>query len=822
MSDLLGDLGYEAYFHVILGRQHTSVVKCTDSAICRSIQATCSSEVVILRDFLKQSVLFWEKMENKICSIAIHPLGLNLLIGYDKGVKFYNILLNKLVEVKHFDQYSYPQVSLSKAGHMMVLTSGSDIHVYNLNFERYAELKGHKSVVNQVVWRDDNHLISSDQEGTIHEWDIIKKKEIWVYKIPEQTCSAFAVSTDNTYVASSGGKVRRFSNTVLNGELDAHVQMTALVIADIMLLGGTMKGSITAFPLTLEGGAIFEIPCHQSNVINLRLKDGGCTLLATGEDGMISTWRVQNVNSTETDLFAEEVLIERKVLEEEDDLILEMEKKLDNQMTKYENDRRLQNEQHEKEMACAIQGYKAIQKRQMSKIMELTEKNYNIQSSSEEELVKRIEKIRGQKNKDKQEIEAKILNESERREKLVAEREKVRKLYDSEISKIRDENESSISTMRELNEKDEAKIKELETSMQKELDARAKIVAQNKDFYQNFEELTAKKSEEFNSRLRSDLEKRLYENSLITSEIERLRGELKYEKECCRALDAEFGTKKKMHENLESTIKYIKDKISQLHDDICRKESVLDDKGSMTVVLEEEAKEMVHLNSEADWKHEDYRKVLEIKIKELSDIDKELKKLMKTQLVMERYKAEFVSCTENIQDSKALRWAMLRLLQMRILKGPIKEEEVFVGDTDPYSKFCRLRDHYESLISTILNRTKEVQTTFRKNYVKLAKENSDWTAFGEALRTDFQQKEERISCLEEALQMPWNQFATDPSETQRRLQNAYENLECLEKTENEEIQKRLSLIEEQDKELQRLHGLLVVDQRGIVARKMAL
>ena len=99
-------------------------------------------------------------------------------------------------------------------------------------------------------------------------------------------------------------------------------------------------------------------------------------------------------------------------------------------------------------------------------------------------------------------------------------------------------------------------------------------------------------------------------------------------------------------------------------------------------------------------------------------------------------------------------------------------------------------------------------------------ENSDWTAFGEALRRDLMKKKKKIEILEKCVKLRAKDFSKDPSETQRRFNNVYENLKSMEAEENEQIQKRIDLIEKQATELQRLHGLAVVEEHGKIIRKI--
>nr|XP_042896916.1 kinesin-like protein KIF20B [Parasteatoda tepidariorum] len=148
-----------------------------------------------------------------------------------------------------------------------------------------------------------------------------------------------------------------------------------------------------------------------------------------------------------------------------------------------------------------------------------------------------------------------------------------------------------------------------------------------------------------------------------------------------------------------------------------------------------------------------------------------------------------------------------------------KEEDVEVGETDLFSRFTKQRDNYESLINVVQSRNDQIKESNRQSFLKLAQENSDWTAFAESLRADVNNKKERIACLEETLGLKADEFATNPAETQKRLQKVAETFQQLEEKESNEIEKRMNLIQSQASEILRLHALVNVEERNKIVRR---
>ncbi|GIX86950.1 uncharacterized protein CEXT_254631 [Caerostris extrusa] len=98
-------------------------------------------------------------------------------------------------------------------------------------------------------------------------------------------------------------------------------------------------------------------------------------------------------------------------------------------------------------------------------------------------------------------------------------------------------------------------------------------------------------------------------------------------------------------------------------------------------------------------------------------------------------------------------------------------------------------------------------------------ENSDWTAFAEAIREDIRQKKDRIRCLEEALGMKAEEFGRNPALTQRRLLQSPDT-EAARRGGEQADRATFGPRGDQQKEILRLHGLLTVEEKGRVFRKM--
>ncbi|CAL1286903.1 unnamed protein product [Larinioides sclopetarius] len=322
------------------------------------------------------------------------------------------------------------------------------------------------------------------------------------------------------------------------------------------------------------------------------------------------------------------------------------------------------------------------------------------------------------------------------------------------------------------------------------------------------------------------------------SEMKELESQFNYEKECCRSIQDAFKTKHSLFHGLQNVSEELK-RQSEFSHQLEGAAAELSTEGNQKIedceeeirVKSEKLQQMKDQLQKSKESHKELCALLKVKRREEAVLNERLKstensvmdntrQLLAAELLLERYRMEFVTSTSECPNATALRWAMLRLYEKRVAKPAVKEESLFFTDTDPYIRFCKQRDHYENLINVVRSRTSQIKATFRENFIKLAKENSDWSAFAEALRADIRRKQERIQCLEEGLGLKAEDFGRNPTETQRRLLEMAETLRHLKEVEDKQIEQRLTLIKEQQAEVQRLHGLLSVEDKGKITRKM--
>jgi WD40 repeat protein len=107
-------------------------------------------------------------------SIAIHPSGLYILVGFSDKLKLMNLLIDDIRPFREFTVRGCKECKFSNGGQYFAAVTGSTIQIFSTwNFESLGSLKGHNGKVQSVYWSpDDSRVITSGTEGAVYEWSL--------------------------------------------------------------------------------------------------------------------------------------------------------------------------------------------------------------------------------------------------------------------------------------------------------------------------------------------------------------------------------------------------------------------------------------------------------------------------------------------------------------------------------------------------------------------------------------------------------------------------------------------------------------------------
>ena len=107
-------------------------------------------------------------------SVALHPGGHHLLIGFSNKLQLMNILVDDLQIVRDFPITMCRECHFSKGGHAFAAAQSNVISVFNYHSgKKQIDFKGHNSKVRRIHWNYDDHsIISTEDDGPIYQWKV--------------------------------------------------------------------------------------------------------------------------------------------------------------------------------------------------------------------------------------------------------------------------------------------------------------------------------------------------------------------------------------------------------------------------------------------------------------------------------------------------------------------------------------------------------------------------------------------------------------------------------------------------------------------------
>ncbi|MGB3573154.1 MAG: WD40 repeat domain-containing protein, partial [Phormidesmis sp.] len=152
--------------------------------------------------------------------------------------------------------------------------------------------------VNAIAFHptDDAVLVSGDQDGLIHIWNVERRQIVRTLDNGAGRVVSLAISSDGRYIASGGydQKIRIWDlasgnlQRVLAGH-DLAVSGIAFSPDDRLLASSSYDESIKTWDWA-DGKELCTLRGHAGFVYSVAFADGGSTLVSGGYDGTVRTW----------------------------------------------------------------------------------------------------------------------------------------------------------------------------------------------------------------------------------------------------------------------------------------------------------------------------------------------------------------------------------------------------------------------------------------------------------------------------------------------------------------------------------------------------
>eukprot|EP00747_Dinoflagellata_sp_TGD_P024616 gnl/TRDRNA2_/TRDRNA2_130676_c0_seq1.p1 gnl/TRDRNA2_/TRDRNA2_130676_c0~~gnl/TRDRNA2_/TRDRNA2_130676_c0_seq1.p1 ORF type:complete len:1115 (-),score=249.91 gnl/TRDRNA2_/TRDRNA2_130676_c0_seq1:22-3366(-) len=289
---------------VVSGGFHAGPVVGLDVAAQRPLIASACKKDQSIRIWnyvTKQCELRWEFTRDPPTSVAIHPLGYFVVVGFSDKLRYFQVLVNELRLHREFAVRGTRLLRFSHGGHLLVAAYTKFAVVYSTRtLSKIAMLHAHQMPISSISFDPDDHVVvTCGEDGLVCQWDTATWEKVAEHSMREVNMAYQyqCVSVSSSGVACLGawdkshGHFRRFKDCVPldDVELPGHTRITSLCHYSGCgaTLAGTSSGALWIYPQNGAPGFHTEYGLHGGTCSWMRLSVDGRFLITAGDDGTI-------------------------------------------------------------------------------------------------------------------------------------------------------------------------------------------------------------------------------------------------------------------------------------------------------------------------------------------------------------------------------------------------------------------------------------------------------------------------------------------------------------------------------------------------------
>ncbi|KAJ1461241.1 hypothetical protein M885DRAFT_611963 [Pelagophyceae sp. CCMP2097] len=722
----------------------------------------CIRKPLVVTCGLDRSVRVWNYLDHNCelvkhfsedpFSVAFHPSGLHVIVGFSDKLRLLNLLMDDLRVYREVPIKLCRECCFSNGGQYFAAVNGNIIMIFDFySCEKLQDLRGHNSKVRSVYWStNDASIISCGQDGAVYQWDWADGKRTGEF-VQKGTVYNCALGTaDSVFAVGSDHMMKELEVPDLQPvkQLDGGITLGQIVLshAEHMMFAGTAPddgrpGCVRAysFPLT---GDFLEYACLGAPVTRMRISFDDQYLVVAGEDGCICVFDVKDrqdrtVRAAGTAAgvagaldnraapWSEEILVTKSDLEEKNLATQELRNKIEELQLHNEYQLRLKDMSYSEKIKEATEKYMQDLEQEKNKYELLREEKNDIEMECEE----RHRQLEEQHHHELQELEGayqqKIMLEVERYQLLVHERslqlrrweeqrDVVSATHDSYVAELTDDFEQKLEEDRlvRLQLEDETgelkrEFDESKTQLEDDIDTEIQNLRHRYDM-----QLSAEREATLRYKGENGIMKKKF--TVLTKDIEdqkeeikALLGREKELKDSIAKLGVEIAAHKSEIRRRDDTIGAKEKKIYELkkkNQELEKFKFVLDYKiKELKRQIEPRETEISTMQSQIkamDRELEQYHKSnaqLDLMIGELRgkldamqrEILQQRQKISDGQANMRRFKAELHACAQHIQDPPLLKATVEALQKAHAAPGGARDATT---DDDVMAEYRRHED----------------------------------------------------------------------------------------------------------------------------------
>ncbi|KAJ3076789.1 Cilia- and flagella-associated protein 57 [Podochytrium sp. JEL0797] len=388
-------------FDHVLPAFHHGAITSLDVCIRKPLLISCSTDKSVrIWNYLTGECELCKYFSEEATSVAIHPSGLYVLIGFGDKLRLMNVLIDDFRPFKEFGIRACREACFSNGGHLFAAAHGNIIQLYSVwSFENVANFKGHNGKVRSLYWSpDDAILVSAGTDGAVYSWVTKDGKRDGEYILKNCSYTSAVCTGDgkSLYAVGSDRTLKEITDLAVSCQLDSLDTLTQVTISGSgkMMFAGTSRGCIRSlkFPLTGENGDYQEHQAHSSTVNRIRMSNCDNYLFSGSEDGTIYMFKVADrvdrgaIKSDRNLTYSDEILITKSDLEEKTISMAELHRSLEELKLEHEYQLRLKDMNFNEKIKEKEAKYNQELMEEYEKFQGLQVKSANLQESWQRQM----------------------------------------------------------------------------------------------------------------------------------------------------------------------------------------------------------------------------------------------------------------------------------------------------------------------------------------------------------------------------------------------------------------------------------------------------
>eukprot|EP01063_Lacrimia_lanifica_P035882 TRINITY_DN695_c0_g1_i1.p1 TRINITY_DN695_c0_g1~~TRINITY_DN695_c0_g1_i1.p1 ORF type:complete len:1201 (+),score=508.73 TRINITY_DN695_c0_g1_i1:85-3687(+) len=687
--------GEDAMFEHLAQSFHSAPITGLDTCVRKPLIATCSKDHSIKIWNHNDHTLEMSKMfHSEATSIAMHPSGLHILVGFSDKLRFMNVYGDDIREFKSFPIRQCYECRFSNGGQYFAAVHGNIISIYSTyTCEPIGHLRGHNGKVRSLFWMppDDTRLVSVGMDGAVFDWSVrdCRKENDFVIKSAHYTsvtagCAGSANAAPLVWAVAGDKKLREFeiaslhSGAVQEPETgDAPLSTICFSPHHKLLLCGSDDGSVCSIPTPLGAtqSSLWEsILAHGAPITRIALTYDESVLFTAGDDCSLYMYdiREKDARATKKEItFAEEILISKTDLEDKNNEISAQRGKVDDLKLDMEYQAQKHDIAHIKEMKALEDEHREQSERQAQKFDQLL----SLKNEQEQEFMEirreTSEKHRSELAKLEGDYQAQLAASEEQIQRLQNEIEDQQKNYLGTLSqkeryleKTKRDEEDSFQTALQVEKEECEKLRSQKKSLESQHEDIRKMIEEMTD--RDIEEL----KEKYDRKLREAREQLLHlkgENGIMKKKFYDLQKSIK-DKNTEIALLFESQAEK------EGKIKALDKDIDALRNEIRERDETIGDKEKRIYDLRKKNQELEKFKFVLDYKIKELKSQIEPRQVEIVEAKHKIKAMDGE---LERYHMQNNALMLNINDLKLKLDGQQK--EIGNLTNKLKDSDMFKG-----------------------------------------------------------------------------------------------------------------------------------------------